>query len=189
MRQPFFALILALAPGPLLAGSFDLSLDEENGQRVIAVARSGGGAYAVAAGAEDLKVLTGEAADQALASLATVDAGDDIDEPAAEGGKRKKAKKIVIHKMSIEDDDDGDGARDDDNREVRIIRKTDSDRREERLLLEDDDHLMKGDDERTAERRIVRMKGVDEAQAISFIDETKGLDAGEKAQMKIAAGL
>ena len=67
MRRPLFAAILALAPSPLLAASFNLSLDDTNGERVVVVARADGGVFAVAAGGEDLKILKGEDADRARA--------------------------------------------------------------------------------------------------------------------------
>jgi len=189
MRFPLLTAILMLSPGPLLAATFDLSLDATNAERIVVVARSGGGAAAVAAGDEDLKVLRGEDADRARAKLAKVDI-DDAEKTAFadDGDDKKKRKKIVIHKMDF--DEDG-AAGEEGKREIRILKKTGQGRREEELLLEDDDRLIRdGAAEVTAvERRVIRMKGVDEARAIKFIDETEGLDAGEKAQMKAAVGL
>lgn len=178
MRIVFFAAFAALAPGLAVAASFEVSLDDVNGERVLVIARSDGGAAAVAAGGEDLKVLRGEEAERAIASLTKVDA------PGAGEGKRKKRKKIIIHKLDIDEDDAFE------EREVRIIRKTDGAQREEELLQGDERFLIEGAPEAASvERRIIRMKGVDEARAIKFIDETKGLDAGERAEMKSAAGI
>jgi len=187
MRLALMAAILALAPAPLFAGSFDLSLDDTNGERIVVVARSGGGAVAVAAGSEDLKIQRGEDADRALASLTKVSADADDKARPAEGGKRKKLKKIVIHKMEIDEDPADDEA----SREVRILKKRDGERREEKLLFENDNFLIGSDAEGASavERRVIRMKGVDETRAIKFIDETAGLDAGEKAEMKRLVGL
>lgn len=177
MRILFFAAIAALAPGLAVAASFDISLDDVNGERVLVIARSGGGAAAVAAGGEDLKVLGGEEAERAIASLTKVDA------PGATEGKRKK-QKIVIHKLDIDEDNALE------EREIRIVRKEGDKRREEELLEGEEAFLIEGGPEAASvERRIIRIKGVDEARAIKFIDETKGLDAGERAEMKAAAGI
>lgn len=179
MKLALFAAVAALAPGPLLAGSFDLSIDETNGERIVAVSRSKGGAFAVASGGEDLRVLRGEAAEMALAKLATVEetGGNNDDEEKRELHKKKR---IVIHKMTV---DDG-GV---ENTE-RVLKKASRDHLEDQLMLDFDE-----DDDETAEfnvkRTVFRMKGVDEAQAIKFIDETSGLDAGEKAEMKSAVAL
>lgn len=188
MRRPLFAAILALAPSPLLAASFDLSLDDTNGERVVVVARADGGVFTVAAGGEDLKILKGEDADRARARLAKMDAEafDDLADDD-EAGDKKKKKKIVIHKMDVDEAEDGD----DEKSIVRVIRKTDGERYEESLIENDLEPLLHGDDDSAAavERRVIRMKGADEARAIKFIDETKGLDDGEKAEMKAAVGL
>jgi hypothetical protein len=57
-------------------------------------------------------------------------------------------------------------------------------------LRSDDDFLIDAEPAADSlERRIVRIKGADEARAIKFIDETSGMDAGERAEMKTAAGL
>jgi hypothetical protein len=178
MRIFVSAVIAILVPGWAAAGTFDLSLDDLNGERILVVARSGGGSAAVAAGGEDLKVLRGEEAELAIARLARVD-------PAGDGGRAtKKQKKIVIHKLDIDEGDSGDG------REVRIVRKTDGGRREEELLRGEEDFLLEGAPvAERVERRIIRLKGFDAARAIKFIDETSGLDAGERLEMKTAAGL
>lgn len=188
MRQPFMAAILALAPSPLLAGSFDLSLEAANGERIFVVARSVDGAFAVATGGEDLKIVKGEDADRARASLAKM-GGEDFDDFAVDDHGGEKKKKIVIHKMEI--DEDGDGAAGDEETVVRVIKKKHSARREETLIEEDAEKLITGDDEadNAVERRVIRLKGADEARAIKFIDEIKGLDEGEKAEMKAAVGL
>lgn len=178
MRIFVSAVIAILIPGWAAAGTFDLSLDDLNGERILVVARSGGGSAAVAAGGEDLKVLRGAEAELAIARLARVD-------PAAAGDRAsKRQKKIVIHKLDIDDDNSGEG------REVRIVRKTDGGRREEELLRGEEDFLLDGDPAaKSVECRIIRLKGVDAARAIKFIDETAGLDAGERLEMKAAAGL
>lgn len=188
MRLPLIAMIFVLFPGPLLAGSFDLSLDDTNGERAVVIARANGGAFAAAAGGEDLVVLRGEDAERARARLARVDADDDLEGAAGDDGKTKKKKKIVIHKMDV--DEDGDGAGEEEERIVRVIKKTDSERREE-TLLDDEEALIRGEDapEGAVERRVIRLKGADEARAIKFIDEIEGLDIGEKAEMKAAVGL
>lgn len=185
MRNLICAAAVFFAPAGALAATFDVSLDEINGERTLVVARSGGGAAAVAAGGEDLKVLRGEAAERAIASLAKVDAPEPPQSPGSDkGAKKPRQKKIVIHKMEI--DDDHSGA----EKEIRVIRKAGGERREERLLSEEESFLIEGDPAAASvERRIIRMKGVDEARAIKFIDETAGLDAGERAEMKTAAGL
>jgi hypothetical protein len=185
MRFLLCAAVALLAPSATLAATFDVSLDEKNGERILVVARSGGGAAAVAAGGEDLRVLRGEEAEKAVAALAKVDTPDLPAAAGAEGGDRTKLKKkIVIHKMEIDEDADVE------DRELRIIRKTDDSRREEELLRDEERFLIEGQPAAEAiERRIIRMKGVDEARAIKFIDETEGLDAGERAEMKTAAGI
>lgn len=181
MRTLICAALVFLAPSAGFAASFDVSLDDINGERVLVVARSGGGVAAVAAGAEDLKVLRGEAAERAIAALTKVEGPEP---PPAPGEGEKGKKKIVIHKMEIDEGDD------DAEREIRVIRKTDGERREEKLLSEEEDFLIEGAPSAgSIERRIIRLKGVDEARAIRFIDETAGLDAGERAEMKTAAGL
>jgi hypothetical protein len=104
MRRLLLAALLLSAPTPLFAASFDLSLDDINGERVVVVARAGGGAFAAAAGKEDLKILKGEDAERARAALVRMDseALDDLSE--SDGKKRKK---IVIHKMNVDEDDAG----------------------------------------------------------------------------------
>ena len=187
MRRRLLAVILTLAPAPLLAASFDLSLDETNGERIVVVARAGGGVFAVAAGGDDLKVLKGEDAERARARLVAIDdALDDDPAPDADGGKTKK--KIVIHKVNVDEDAGGAG---EEERVIRLVRKADDERREETLIDDGAEPLLKdeGDPEKAVERRVIRMNGADEARAIRFIDETKGLDEGEKAEMKAAAGL
>ncbi|MFN3959796.1 MAG: hypothetical protein ACK4NP_07780 [Parvularculaceae bacterium] len=73
---------------------------------------------------------------------------------------------------------------------MRIVRKTDGGRREEELLRGEEDFLLEGAPAaESVERRIIRLKGVDAARAIKFIDETEGLDAGERMEMKTAAGI
>jgi hypothetical protein len=182
MRTLIYAVFAVLAPTAGLAATFDVSLDDINGQRVLVVARSGGGTAAVASGGEDLKVLRGEAAERAMAALTRVEAPELTGDPVP--GKAKK-RKIVIHKMDVEEDESGGG-----EKEVRTIRKTDGERREEELLSGDEDFLIDGETAaNSVERRIIRLKGVDEARAIRFIDETPGLDVGERAEMKTAAGL
>ena len=182
MRRLICAAFAVLAPTAGLAATFDVSLDDLNGERVLVVARSGGGAAGVASGGEDLKILRGEAAERAIAALTAVEAAELSG--ASEGGAAKK-RKIVIHKMDVDEDDHGGG-----ETEVRIIRKTDGKRREEELLGGDAEFLIDGEPAANAvERRIIRLKGVDEARAIKFIDETPGLDVGERAEMKTAAGL
>ncbi len=187
MRRFFIALSLAFAPTALLAGSFDLSLDETNGERILVLARADGGVFAVAAGGADLKVLRGEEAERARARLLKVDAEDGVEDGA--DGKEQKKKKIILHKMDV--DEDGAGAGEEEKRVVRVIRKTGGDRREETLLGEDAETLIRGDGdaEGSVERRVIRLKGVNDARAIKFIDETKGLDDGEKGEMKAAVGL
>lgn len=183
MRTLFCAALAFIAPSALFAATFDVSLDDINGERVLVVARSGGGVAAVAAGAEDLKVLRGDAAERAIAALTKVEGPEPPPAPG-EGESERGKKKIVIHKMEIDEGDD------DAEREIRVIRKTDGERREEKLLSEEEDFLIEGDLAGAAvERRIIRLKGVDEARAIKFIDETAGLDAGERAELKTAAGL
>jgi hypothetical protein len=186
MRILVCAVFAVLAPTAGFAAAFDVSLDDINGQRVLVVARSGGGAAGVASGGEDLTVLRGEAADRAIASLTEVEAtklGGAEENGAAKGKARKR--KIVIHKMDFDEDESGGS-----EKEVRIIRKTDGQRREEALLSGDEDFLIEGEPAANAvERRIIRLKGVDESRAIKFIDETPGLDVGERAEMKKAAGL
>ncbi len=186
MRMLACVLLVALAPNAGLAAAFDVSLDDINGQRILVVARSGGGAAGVASGGEDLEVLRGEAAERAIASLTDVEATKPEGAQgsgAAEGKVRKR--KIVIHKMDVDEDESGGS-----EKEVCIIRKTDGERREEALLSGDEDFLIEGEPAATSvERRIIRLKGVDEARAIKFIDETPGLDVGERAEMKKAAGL
>lgn len=103
MRIFVSAVIAMLVPGWAAARTFDLSLDDLNGERILVVARSGGGAAAVAAGREDLKVLRGEEAERAVARLARVDAA------AAGDRASKKQGKIVIHKLDIDEDDSGGG--------------------------------------------------------------------------------
>lgn len=186
MRRLLLAAIFAAAPTSLLAGSFDLSLDDINGERVVVVARAGGGVFAVAAGGEDLKVLKGEEAERARAKLVSV-VGEELEGLKDKDGAGKKKKKIVIHKMNVDDGDDD--VLGENRRSVRVIKTEDGERREETLLKEDTETPIEGETERAIERRIIRMKGADEARAIRFIDETKGLDAGERAEMKAAAGL
>ena len=170
MRRLACAILALLAPTGGLAATFDVSLDDINGERVLVVARSGGGAAGVASGGEDLKVLRGEAAERAIASLTRVEAPEPPGAP--EGGRadsKARKRKIVIHRMEVDED---------------------GERSEEELLKGDEDFLLEGEDAPDAgERRIIRLKGVDEARAIKFIDETSGLDAGERAEMKTAAGL
>lgn len=179
MRLWLFAVIAALTPGPLLAGSFDLSLDETNGERIVAVARSGGGAFAVASGAEDLKVLKGEDAERAFAKLTALES-DEAGAGDANRGNQKK--RIVIHKMTIDDDDDGA------ENTARISKKSDGDDLEDLLILKFDEDNEAGPEE-AVKRTVIRMKGVDNARAIKFIDDTTGLDAGEKAEMKASLAL
>lgn len=190
MRCCYLAVFAVLAPSPLLAATFDLSLDDLNGERVVVVARTEGGAFAAAAGGEDLKVLKGEDADRARASLVSMDEDDREDLPAeSDDGKKKEKKKIVIHKMSIDEDERGAG--DEEKSVVRVIKKKDVERREETLLDDEAEALLKaeGDSESAVERRVIRLKGADAARAIKFIDETAGLDDSEKAEMKAALGL
>ncbi len=189
MRLLLLAATLLLAPGQALASTFDLSLDEANGERTVVVARPGGVVFTIAVGGEDLTVLTGEDADRARARLATVETPGD--EAADAGATRKK--KIVIHKMSVDDetaDTDTDGA---DDGEVRVLRKSQSDPREERGAPAGDlqlaDPQFKDEQRADMRRRVLRLNGADAAEAIKFIDDTKGLDAGEKAAMKAAVGL
>lgn len=186
MRSLACAFLALLAPTGGLAATFDVSLDDINGERVFVVARSGGGAAGVASGREDLNVLRGEAAERAIASLTRVEAPEPPGAP--EGGRadsKARKRKIVIHKMEVDEDESGAS-----EKVVRVIRKTDGERSEEELLKGDEDFLLEGEDAPDAgERRIIRLKGVDEARAIKFIDETSGLDAGERAEMKTAAGL
>lgn len=188
MSRVFVTIILAFAPHPLLAGSFELSLDETSVERVLVVARAGGGVFSVAAGGDDLRVLRGEEAARARARLARFD-GENREEPAGEEDDDKKRKKIVIHKMDVHDV--GAGAGDEDMRAVRIFKGEVSKRREETLLEEDGETLIKDDvdGDKSLERNVIRLMGADEARAIKFIDETKGLDDGEKAEMKAAVGL
>lgn len=186
MRRFFLSAIFAAAPTSLLAESFDLSLDDLNGERVVVVAQAEGGVFAVAAGGEDLKVLRGEEAERTRAKLVTMD-GEELDGLDEKGGEIKKKKKVVIHKMSIDEDDDE--IRDEEKRVVRVIKTEDGERREETLLKGDAEKLIEGESGGAVERRVIRMKGADEARAIKFIDEIKGLDVGEKAEMKAAVGL
>ncbi len=189
MRYFLLAATLILSPGNALASTFDLSLDEANGERTVVVARPNGGAFSVAIGGKDLTVLTGEDADRARALLKKV--GTPGDEAADDGALRKK--KIVIHKMSVDDESADAPAEGGGEVEVRILRKSQSGPREESGLPDSDTLLtdpQPKDPERTDMRqRVLRLIGADAAEAIKFIDDTQGLDAGEKAAMKAAVGL
>jgi hypothetical protein len=186
MRRAFLTAIFAAAPTSLLAATFDLSLDDLNGERLVVVALADGDVFAVAAGGEDLKVLSGEEAERARAKLVGME-GEGLDGLERKDGEGKKKKKIVIHKMSIDEDDEE--VRDEERRIVRVIKREHSERSEESLLKDDAEKLIEGETDGAVERRVIRMKGADEARAIKFIDDIKGLDIGEKAAMKAAVGL
>ena len=186
MRRTVLAAIIATAPTSLFAATFDLSLDDLNGERTVVIARSGDGVFAAAAGRADLKVLTGADAERARASLISMadEAPDGSRNTHGESGSKRK---IVVHKMDVDEDDDA--LHDEERRTVRIPKSTDGPRREETLLNEDAEALIEDETEGADERRVIRLKGVDEADAIRFIDDIKGLDSGERAQMKAAVGL
>ncbi len=182
MRRLICSIFAFLAPTAGWAATYDVSLDDINGERVLVVARSSGGAAGVASGGEDLKILRGEAAERAIASLAKVEGPEHAG--AREGGEERK-RKIVIHKMDIDEDESGGS-----EKEARIIRKTDGKRREEGHLSGEEEFLVDGEPAAdSVERRIIRLRAVNEARAIKFIDETPGLDVGERAELKTTVGL
>lgn len=185
---------LALAfPAAASEPTFELRLDQENGQRIISVANEKNGAYAVAAGGEDLRVLEGSQAEAAFKRpRATPGAGLDFHDADREhdgSGKRK----IVVHKMDYDEDQSGD----DDTREVRIIKRRENatmpgeegEIEDEADAADDIDLDLPDGDGSLRERRILYVNAADETAAAKFIDRIKGLDDNEKAAMKEAVGL
>ncbi len=168
---------------------FELRLDQKNGARTVAVENSKTGAFAVAAGAEELDLLDGGAAKAAMARLRArpdidIDLGDD---GADASGKRK----IVIHKMDYDEDEAGD----EEKREVRVVkrhqRKSDDDAGID-IEVEtgaDFDQDLSDDDARVEERRVILIRGAGAEKAASFIGKIDGLDDDEKAAMKEAVGI
>lgn len=191
MRLFLLAAASMCASGTAVASEpeFELRLDQKNGERTVAVENSKTGAFAVAAGAEELNLLEGGAAKAAMARLRSrpdidIDLGDD---DADASGKRK----IVIHKMDYDEDDAGD----EEKREVRVIkrhhRKGDDDA-EINIEVEADaeiDHDLSDDDLRVEERRVILIKGAGAEKTASFIDKIDGLDDDEKAAMKETVGI
>lgn len=168
---------------------FELRLDQKDGARTAAVENSRTGAFAVAAGAEELDLLKGAAAKAAMARLRVrpdidIDLGDD---DADASGKRK----IVIHKMDYDEDEAGD----DEKREVRVIkrhRRKGDDDASIGVEIETDAHpdqALSDDGGRVDKRRVILIRGADAEEAASFIDQIDGLDQSEKAAMKEAVGI
>ncbi|MEK7264628.1 MAG: hypothetical protein AAB227_00890 [Pseudomonadota bacterium] len=194
------ALMLAAVSSLTLAGAaaasdatYELRLDQKNGERTISVANDLNGAFAVAAGREALDLLEGEEADAALKRLR---AGPEIDfhhEDADPEHDASGKRKIVIHKMDYDEDETGDSEK----REVRIIKRREIDVQsgdgegvEDGLEAEDDMDLDLADDTGSmSERRIISINAAGKAAATKFIDRIKGLDDAEKAAMKEAVGL
>ena len=186
---------LALAGHAAAADAkFDLRFDQESGQRTISVANSLNGAFAVAAGREDLDLLKGADAEVAFKRLrARPDVDIEFDDRDADrehdaAGKRK----IVIHKMDYDEDDSGD----DEKREVRIIRRhrPDADASGDASLeggpeTDDEMEFELADGRSPTERRVIYINAADRPAAAKFIDRIKGLDDAEKAAMKEAVGL
>jgi len=196
MRILTFATVSMLAmAAPALASepTFELRLDQSNGQRTVAVANEKSGAYAVAAGGEDLSVLEGSQAEEAFKRLRAMP-GADIDFHDADREHDGKGnRKIVVHKMDYDEDSWGD----DDTREVRIIKRRKSDPMPgEEIEIEDEadaaddiDLDLPDDGSSSSERRLLYINAADEKAAVKFIDRIKGLDDSEKSAMKEAVGL
>ncbi len=193
-------LLLAAVPSLFLAraaaaseATFDLRLDQKDGERAVLVENGLTGAYAVAAGGKDLVLLEADAAKaefERLSQQPDIDfKGEDADHEHDASGKRK----IIVHKMHYDEDDAGD----DDKREVRIIKRhkgksdgADDVEIETEIDLEDDfDVEFPDDDFDDKERRIILVNEADATAAIRFIDRINGLDDAEKAAMKAAVGL
>lgn len=198
MKVLMLAAVSSLALAGAAAASeatFDLRLDQENGNRTISVANDRNGAFAVAAGREELDLLKGADADAAFKRLRAkpdIDIdfhGKDADPEHDAAGKRK----IIIHKMDYDEDETGDGEKS----ELRIIKRHRRDAQsgddagvEDDLDAEDDMDLDLPDDSGSmTERRIIYINAADKSAAAKFIDRIKGLDDNEKAAMKEAVGL
>ena len=188
MIRSVIAAFLAIAPSPLLAGGFNLSIDEIDGERIVLVARAEGGVFTIAAGGVDLKILKGEEAERARAALSNLEAAEAFDGAETTPGEKKR-KKIVVHKMDVHEDDAGAGQ--EEKRIIRVIKKTGDDLDQDTSPDQNSEHLLHGDIDtgRATERRVIRLMGVNDARAIRFIDETSGLDEAEKYEMKAAVGL
>jgi hypothetical protein len=188
--------MLAVVSSLALAGAaaasdatFDLRLDQKDGERTISVANERTGAFAVAAGHEELDLLEGDGAEAAFKRLkASPDI--DIDLRGADDGKEfdgSGKRKIVIHKMDYDEDETGDAER----REVRIVKRHQRDAdAEDEIDNEDEIEIdLPGDDASTTERRVILINAADAKSAVKFIDRIKGLDDAERAAMKESVGL
>lgn len=179
-------------------GSFELRLDQTNGERTIAVSNLASGAVAVAAGGKRLDLLSARDADAAIKRLKQ---GPDLGierrkDSNGDSSDDRAERKIIIHKM---DYDDGDKPGATDNREVRILkrhqRETDSaddgadDEGSDDLFSMELDGDDEGGDDAVRERRILFINGAGAVSAAKFIDKIDGLEADEKAAMKEAVGL
>lgn len=197
MRAVFLAAasLLGFAGGAAAASAgYELRLDEIDGQRTVAVSDPATGAFAIAAGMSDLRVLEGE---EAKAAFDRLTKAGDIEHEGGEAGDERDAKgkrKIVIHKMDFDED----AAGEEKSREVRVIRRHQRASNEDRDVViephgddEDGDQRFEMDKDAGGEgsRRVIRIYGADADDALEFIDSAKGLDAAEKAAMKAAVGL
>ncbi|OFX01004.1 MAG: hypothetical protein A3E78_15420 [Alphaproteobacteria bacterium RIFCSPHIGHO2_12_FULL_63_12] len=191
------ASLLAIAGAAVAApeATFDLRLDQRNGERAISVANDKTGAYAVAAGGAALDLLEGDEAKAAFERLrARPDIDIDLDGDEADPERDAKGKrKIIIHKMDYDEAETVGG----DQREVRIIKRTTRDAEpaddagaEDAPEAEDDLEIdLLDDGDASTARRVIFITDADKNSAAKFIDKIKGLDDAEKAAMKEAVGL
>jgi hypothetical protein len=183
------ALVLASADAASQP-AYDIRLDSKDGQTAVSVVNNRTGAFAVAAGGEQLDLLAGDDAKAAFERLKTQ---PDIDMHKEHSDGEHGKRKIIVHKMDYEEDDAGD----EEKREVRVIKrhknkadKADDVEIETTIDIEDDlDIELTDDSSEKNERRIILINAADGKAAAKFIDGVKGLDNDEKAAMKAAVGL
>lgn len=191
------ASLLALAGAAAAApeATFDLRLDQKNGERAISVANDHTGAFAVAAGGAELDLLEGDEAKAAFERLrARPDIDIDLEGDAADPERDAQGKrKIVIHKMDYDEAE----TVGDETREVRIIKRAPRDAKSADDAGAEDAPDEEGDleidilddSEPSTARRVIFITAADKTAAAKFIDKIKGLDEAEKSAMKEAVGL
>lgn len=170
--------------------SYELRLNEVNGRTTLAISVPATGAFAIAAGAQDLLVLDDGEAKAAFDRLTRTDnpQGESTEPSGAE-----EARKIVIHKMDYDEDVAGNG----ESREIRVvqrfIRSDDDDEIIDETPRKDESGAIRVKKEedfgRDGRRRFIRVFGADASEAVEFIDGARGLNEAEKAAMRKAVGL
>lgn len=173
MKSAHILASIALAVlSPALAASgpkFELRLDEQNGERVVAVIDLATGASVVAAGGETLDLLADKDAGKALARLKG--------EPDLDLRSMESRIGVTVHKMDYDEDQSLEFA----GRRRRI---TDASGRNAGALAPGDTAL-----EEDGVRRIIYIRGAGPAEALKFIDDIEGLEFDERRAMKEAVGL